>query len=402
MRIEEKTIIEVKGLIDKHYDEIINIRRNLHKHPELSENEKRTSDLICNFLKKENISFKRSSNTNALVGIIKGKHPLDIGVGIRADMDALPIEEATNLPYSSVNTGVMHACGHDIHVATLLGTALVLSSLSEDFDGTVKLFFQPAEETCGGALSMIEEGCLQDPKIDYVIGLHIEPSLETGKVSLTQGTMNAASTEFSVTIEGKSCHAAHPENGIDPLIVACETIRAYQNIISKKLSPTKKGLITVSKFNCGTKNNIISGKAVYSGIIRANSLSDRELIKREVLNMTEGISEVYGTTSTIDFQDSYPNLVNDDSLFAIVKGVAESALGTENLEINNDSSMGADDFSYFTHASKGLYFNLGCLSPDDTEVHPLHSALLNPHEASIKTGILIEVLSSLEILNGGY
>lgn len=398
MNINQSQIDEVKASILKIFDEIVIIRRNIHMHPELSQHENNTADLICNKLEKFGVSYTKSTNTNAIVAYINGTKSGKKAIGIRADFDALPIEETTGLEFASTKEGVMHACGHDMHTAILLGTAKILNEHKKSFGGTVKFFFQPSEETIGGAKAMIDEGCLENPKTETVIGLHIEPSLKTGCISLLSGSMNAASTEFYVRINGKSSHGAHPSEGIDPLMISCQIIPAYQSIITRNLEAVDDALITVGQFKCGNKNNIIPEFATFSGIIRALDLDIKDTVKQHIKTLTEGIANTYGATAEIKFVDSYPNLYNNDDLFYTVKNVANMAIGSNNIITNSKISMGADDFSYFTQNAKGFYFNLG-IANDNTPIYPLHNCNLNPDEESIKTGILMEVLTTLELLN---
>ena len=388
---------KLKEMINRIYPHILDIRRDLHMHPELSEHEERTSELIQAELDALHVPYCSNIAGHGIYATITGKSN-SYGIGIRADMDALPIEEQVNSAFKSVNPGVMHACGHDIHTSILLGTAQILSEIKDVLPASVRLIFQPSEETIGGARQMIDEGCLENPPVPYTIGLHVEPYVECGKIELIQGFMNAASCEFEVTVTGESCHGAHPDKGIDSLLPACNMVTSIQSIITRRLDPADTCLITVGRFNSGTKNNIISGETTFSGIIRTLNLTNRSFIKAEIKKMCDSIAASYGASCKITFADSYPSLENNNDMFNIIQKETEKVLGPENVITHSKPSLGADDFAYFCHTSKGLYYNIGSGRKDEEQVYPLHSEFFNPDEECIKTGILTEVISVLKLM----
>lgn len=390
-------IEELKKEIDAIYSYIVNIRRTLHKYPELSERENKTEQLIGKILKEQGIQFESAIAGHGVVALLESKNSNHC-VGIRADIDALPIEEKTDLPFKSTANGVMHACGHDMHAAILLGTGVILKKHENELPGSVKLFFQPSEETIGGAKQMIDAGCLKNPDVKSVIGLHVSSALSAGQLEFIRGSMNAASCEFTIIIKGQSCHGAHPNTGVDSLLPACTIVSSIQSIITRSLDPTDSAVITVGTFNSGTKANIISGETTLKGIIRTLNLDNRDFIKSKLKNMCNCIAESYGCTSRIIFKDSYPSLENDAHLLELVSNTAIQALGKENIFIRSTPSLGADDFSYFCHDARGLYFNLGTLKADCSNNYPIHNEFFNPDEVAIKTGILAEVISAIEIL----
>ncbi|MBR3785839.1 MAG: amidohydrolase [Firmicutes bacterium] len=390
-------IEEIRSRVDDIFDEVVEFRRELHMYPELSEQECETAKRIQSRLKQIGVEFTPDVAGHGVVGTIYGQNR-EKAVGIRADIDALPITEQTDFPYKSQTPGIMHACGHDIHTAILYGTAKILSEMKEQLPGSVKLFFQPSEETVGGAKQMIEEGCLAHPEVQSVIGLHVDSGIPAGAVLFTPGAMNAASCEFYVTVMGKSCHGAHPDEGIDPLIPACNMVTALQSIITRRLDPADTGLITVGQFHSGTKNNVIPGETKFSGIIRTLNLENREKLKEEIKRICHGIAVAHGATVDVEFFDSYPSLENDDQLYQWMQVAAEKALGSENIVVQSKPSLGADDFSYFCHESRGLYYMIGTGLTDGRESFSIHSEFFNPDEECIRTGILTEVVGALKIL----
>ncbi len=390
-------INHLKELVNQVYDEAVTFRRSLHMHPELSEHEEETAAAICRRLDSLGIRYSSGIAGNGISAVIYGKNP-NRGVGIRADMDALPLTEKTDVPFKSVNPGVMHACGHDIHTAILLGTAQVLNQMRDCLPGSVRLFFQPSEETIGGAKQMIEAGCLEAPRIDSVIGLHVDTDIDAGDVEFIPGHMNAASTEFSVTVKGKSCHGAHPTDGIDALLPACSMVTGLQSVITRRMSPVDPVLITVGRFISGTKGNIISGEAEFSGIIRVLDMKNMPPAKKYISDMCTSTAEAYGATCVVNFRDSYPSLENDAVLLSWVKDAFSQVLGKDHIKINEKPSLGADDFSYFCHQSRGLYYNIGARRPGETRPFPIHSDRFNPDEECIRTGIITETAAVLKIL----
>lgn len=390
-------INHLKELVNQVYDEAVTFRRSLHMHPELSEHEEETAAAICRKLDSLGIRYSSGIAGNGISAVIYGKNP-NRGVGIRADMDALPLTEKTDVPFKSVNPGVMHACGHDIHTAILLGTAQVLNQMRDCLPGSVRLFFQPSEETIGGAKQMIEAGCLEAPRIDSVIGLHVDTDIDAGDVEFIPGHMNAASTEFSVTVKGKSCHGAHPTDGIDALLPACSMVTGLQSVITRRMSPVDPVLITVGRFISGTKGNIISGEAEFSGIIRVLDMKNMPPAKKYISDMCTSTAEAYGATCVVNFRDSYPSLENDAVLLSWVKDAFSQVLGKDHIKINEKPSLGADDFSYFCHQSRGLYYNIGARRPGETRPFPIHSDRFNPDEECIRTGIITETAAVLKIL----
>lgn len=391
-------------MINDIFLDILNIRRTLHQHPELSELEVETEKLICSELNKLNIPYISNVAGHGVVATIMGKkhessnsHTYNC-IAIRADIDAIALQEECDIPFASQNKGVMHACGHDLHTAILLGSAHLLKSLENEFSGAVKLFFQPAEETIGGALQMIEAGCMDNPQVDAVLGLHIHPQLPTGSVEFFRGDMNAASTELELIVNGTTCHGAHPDEGVDPILIASHIMVALQSVCSRNLDPTTPGVVTIGKFNAGSAHNVIPNTATMNGIIRAMNLENRTFIKNQVERIAKNTALAYGGTCTVNFNDSYPALINNLELGSKLEEIARTYIGEENIVIAPKPSLGTDDFAYFSQSVPSVYFNIGTKHPLEVSPQGLHSEFVNPDEEAIKTGMLMEVASVLHLL----
>ncbi len=399
MKYDKKQLLSA---VDSVFDDAVSLRRRLHMHPELSEQETETARLIALQLQDLGIPYETGIAGNGISAVIYGKDRTR-GVGIRADMDALPITELVEIPFKSQNPGVMHACGHDIHTAILLGTAKVLQEMRDALPASVRLFFQPSEETIGGARRMIEAGCLENPKITSVLGLHVDTKTDAGSVEFIPGAMNAACCEFRVRVLGKSCHGAHPNDGIDALLPACTMITSLQSILTRRMDPTDSVLITVGKFHSGVKENVISGEAVFSGTIRSLNMNAMDGIKKYLSELCHNTAAAFGASCEVQFSaEGYPTLENDDQLLQWVMDASKEVLGEDHVKLTKRPSLGADDFSFFCHSSRGLYYNIGARRPGETDAYPIHSDRFNPDEACIRTGILTQVAAVLKIFEEEY
>ncbi|WP_037372806.1 M20 metallopeptidase family protein [Anaerovorax odorimutans] len=413
--IEKKHLL---NLIDETEKWAIDIRRNLHKWPELSNKEYKTRNKIERELNSFGILTERVLETG-LVGILKeekNKYKIEKTVAIRADMDALPIEEESNCNFSSLNKKVMHACGHDVHMAVLLGTAKVLSYLKEEINGNVKFIFQPAEETFGGALPMIKKGCLtlyktedEIKKLDYIIGIHVKPELTAGTIGLKYGKVHASSDMFRIIVKGKSCHGAYPDRGVDAIAISAQIVSNVQNIISRNISPMDSGVISFGSIHGGDAKNILADTVILEGIIRALDKSTREFLKDRLLQVSICTAKANRGEAKVIFEAGYPSLINDDKTVDLVKKSLydfydlvkkDNDYLTEEFKIVNikNATMGVDDFSYFLEEVPGAFFFLGS-GYEDKENSGLHSSNFNVNEDCIRTGILLEVLSCLKLLD---
>lgn len=385
-------------LTEEIYPKVVQVRRHLHSHPELSGQEKNTAAFISDTLAKAGIESTVTPE-NAVIANLHGSWPPQgKTVAIRADIDALPLEEQTGLAFASVFPGKMHGCGHDMHTAVLIGTAMLLSMKRSLLKGNVRFLFEPAEETVGGAKKLILDGALDSPKVSSLIGLHVNPALPSGTVGFVEGIMTAASCEFILHISGKGCHGAHPDQGSDPILAASSIITALQSIASRNIPPTAPAVVTVGSICGGTKGNLIPDNVLCKGIIRALTEQNRSFIKERVLSISSSISEAMGCTCQVLFADSYPALKNNDGLTEILSGVAVKLLGEDRVEISREASMGADDFAYFAKEVPSLYFDLGVGRDNPCHNFPLHSSKFNPEESAMKTGILMESLGAIRLL----
>ena len=378
------------------FEEAKEIRRYLHMHPELSEEEYETKKYITDFLDRHNIKYYTGENDNSIVAEA-GKDPSK-AVGIRADFDALPITEDTGLPYASCTKGVMHACGHDMHTAILMCTAAILKKHEDKIPGTVKFFFQPAEETIGGAEPMIKSGCLKNPETDVVIALHVDPSSPSGNIVLKYGPMNAAATGFSIVVRGKGCHGAHPDMGVDPVVVSASIILALQSISSRFNAPTTPVIVTVGSIHGGSAGNVIPETVTLSGTVRAlDNKTFRDTINHvnEIASFT---AKSYGAEAEVKWADDfYPPLINNNEVTKVLENTAKELFGESKVELMEEPSLGADDFSFFTEAAKASYFNMGTAIKGEP-FYPLHSEKMNPDETTLKTGIAMFTASVFSLL----
>ncbi len=391
--------MDIEKRINEIFSELVEIRRDFHANPELSEKEFRTSDKICEILKNLNIEYTKNIAETGIVGVIRGKKGSKT-VAARADIDALPIVEKNDVPYKSKNCGVMHACGHDIHTTVLLGVAKILKELESEFEGNVKLFFQPAEETVGGAKRMVQEGCLKNPDVDYVVGLHVQSYIDAGKIELKYGKLNAQTDELIITVLGKSGHGAYPDTSIDAIVIAANVITALQTLVSRNISPLNSVVLSLGQINGGTKNNIISDSVEIKGILRTLDSETRSYAIKRIQEITTNICDAYGGKCLIELKDGYRYLINSDEVVDIIYNTAKEIIGEENIQFKEMPSMGGEDFSYFIDDNvKGAFYHLGCGNKEKGITSPLHSDSFDVDENCIKTGVLVQVKSILALLD---
>jgi amidohydrolase len=389
--VDKKTSALIDSEIQKHWDEILKTRRFLHMNPELSNREYETSKLIAGKLISLGMDVRTEVAKTGVVALLTGGQP-GITVGCRADMDALPIQEQTNVPFKSLNPGIMHACGHDIHMSVALGTAMVMSALKDRLDGNIKFIFQPAEEGApagedGGASLMIDEGVLENPPVTAIFGLHVMP-IDVGKVEFSPGAIMASSDRFEITIKGESSHGARPHEGKDAVTLAAQTILGIQTIVSRSLDPTDPAVISIGKIEGGVRSNIIADSVRLEGTVRTLSETNRSKIQRLMEDIVKGITSSYGADYAFSYRRGSPPVYNHPQLAKILTPTLYKVLGEENVgEI--DPQMVAEDFSQYCQKIPGFFFFLGVKPPAQKTMSPLHNPLFNPDERSISIGIKV-------------
>ncbi len=365
--------------------ELIEIRHHLHSHPELSYQEFETSNFIQQKLSEWNIDFRVIAGTG-VVALIKGKNADKKVIALRADMDALPIIEENEAEYRSQNKGVMHACGHDVHTTCLLGAAAILNNLKEEWEGTVKLIFQPGEEkNPGGATLMIKEGVLENPTPAGIVALHVHPGLEAGKLSFRKGLIMASADEIYITIKSKGGHAAAPHLTADTILIASQLVVSLQQIISRNNNPVSPSVLSICSFQGGNATNVIPDEVRLMGTFRAMDEEWRykahELIKKQAI----GIAEAMGAEATIKIDIGYPCVYNEENFTNLAKELAELYVGNENVS-ETELRLGAEDFGFYAQLIPGCFFRLGVRNEALGIVHNVHTPQFNIDEKAIENG----------------
>jgi amidohydrolase len=377
----------IKRLSKGYLKEVSQIRRHLHEYPELSGKEVQTAAYISRILKEWGIEHQTAVAGNGIVGIIKGEKPGDHVIALRADMDALPIREANDVPYVSKNKGVMHACGHDIHMACLLGAARILKSLEPEFAGTVKLIFQPSEEKYpGGALPMIKAGVLKNPKPDLILGQHVFPELEAGKIGVRSGKYMASTDEVHLIVKGKGGHAAIPHKVIDPVLIAAHIIVALQQVVSRNAQPTTPSVLSFGRIIAEGQANVIPDEVVIAGTMRTFDETWRYEMQARITKIATSIAEGMGGECKVSIHKGYPFVYNDPVVTEKIKDYALDYLGEENV-VDLDMRMTAEDFSYFAQEVPGCFYRLGVMNEALGITSNLHTSTFNADESSLVTGV---------------
>ncbi len=384
MNIKEK----IKELAQKYQNHAIEIRRHLHTYPELSYQEVETGKYIAKQLKKMNIPFNHGIADNGLVALIEGKNPEKKVIALRADIDALPIQEANDVPYKSKNKGVMHACGHDVHTASLLGAAQILNDCKEHLEGTIKLLFQPAEERLpGGASIMIKEGALENPKPVSIIGQHVHPPLEAGKIGLKPGIYMASADELYMSVKGKGGHGALPQDCIDPIVVTSHIITALQQVVSRNANPAMPTVITFGKINSvGGATNVIPNEVKLEGTFRTFDEDWRNEAHQRMKKMASSIAEGMGASCELRIERGYPALYNNPQLAVNVKEWAIEYLGDENV-VDLPIRLTAEDFAYYSQVMPACFYRLGTGNQAKGITSPVHTNTFDIDEDCMATSI---------------
>ncbi len=377
---------EIKALSQKLHADMIAWRRTIHANPELAFEETNTSEFISALLTSWGVEHQTGVAKTGIVAYIKGELPSDKVVALRADMDALPILEQNEVEYASKNSGKMHACGHDVHSASLLGAANILQELRASFSGKIKLIFQPAEEKLpGGASVMIEEGVLQNPKPESIFGQHVFPDLPAGKVGFRSGMYMASADEVYITIRGKGGHAAMPHRNIDPILIASHVVVALQQLVSRNANPSIPSVLTIGKIEGGTATNITPSEVKMEGTFRTFNEAWRKEAHQKIEELVNSLTKSMGGSADIAIKVGYPFLKNDEELTPRSKIWAEEYLGAENV-VDLPIRMTAEDFAFYTHHVPGCFYRLGTASQDGNFTSPVHTPTFNIDESALQTG----------------
>ncbi|HPH86120.1 MAG TPA: M20 family metallopeptidase [Ferruginibacter sp.] len=377
---------KIKKLAAEYADEFIAVRHHIHANPELSYEEFKTSAFIQDKLTSWQIPFEVKANTG-VVGLIKGKNPSSRVIALRADMDALPILEENDVPYRSQNPGIMHACGHDVHTTCLLGAAKILQETKDDWEGTVKLIFQPGEEkNPGGASLLIKEGVLENPAPEKILALHVHPGMEVGTFSFRGGMVMASADEIYITVKGKGGHAAAPQFTADTILVASQLIVSLQQIISRNNNPFNPSVLSITSFQGGNTTNVIPSEVKLMGTFRAMNEEWRFKAHELIINQTKQLVTALGADVDIRIDVGYPFVYNDENLSAAAKASAAIYAGEGNVS-ETELRMGAEDFAFYSHLIPACFFRLGAGNKAKNITSNVHTPTFNVDERAIEKGM---------------
>lgn len=412
--VDKKTAAEIEALVEKYRPDIIRLRRYFHMNPELSGQEIETGRLISARLISLGFEVKSGVAKTGVTGLLRGQEPGPT-IAIRADMDALPVQELAAVPFKSLNPGVMHACGHDLHMSIAMGTAYVLNDLRSKLKGNVKFIFQPAEEGLpageeGGAALMVKEGVLEDPPVRAIFGLHVWPEALVGQVMFSPGVIMANADSFEIIIKGKNAHGARPQEGVDAIVLASQVVMGLQSAISRMIDPTDPVVLTIGKISGGVRSNVIASEVILEGTVRTLSEKNRQKMPQLITAVTRGIVQPLGGDFTLNYRQLLPAVYNHPELARIMLPTLSSVLGPENI-LELKPQFVAEDFAFYGQKVPGFFFFLGVKNPRDPQAAPLHSPYFNPDEKSIPVGIklmchllfdCLERASSIESVSREY
>ncbi|MDX1587204.1 MAG: amidohydrolase [Balneolaceae bacterium] len=379
---------QIQNLSKEFHQDMVGIRRHLHRHPELSYREFETTEYIIEQLKRLNIAVDRPLKTGC-IGVLKGGKKSDRVIALRADIDALAIREEGEhkKEFLSENSGIAHCCGHDGHTANLLGTAKILSRLRSDIEGTVLMIFQPGEEKLpGGGRMLCETGYLQEKGVDVIYGLHSSPDYPPGTIATRKGPLMARPDEFRIQIQGTGGHAASPHLTVDPIILAARIVNDLQTIVSRSVNPTEPAVVTVGKITGGTTHNIIPGEVEMLGTVRTFSQDTADLIKNRIESIVKGVTESAGATYSFEFDYGYPAVINTDWSTEVVMETARELFGNESVVVREDPIMAGEDFAFYQQHFPGTFFFLGSGSKEAGSTYSWHHPRYNIDEKCFLTG----------------
>jgi len=376
---------------------MIEIRRDLHEHPELGLEEHRTSAKIQSLLDEMGVEHEDGLGGTGVLGLIPGDGEGKV-VALRADMDALPLQDEKDVTYASKVPGKMHACGHDVHTTILLGAARLLVEEGGSFPGTVKLLFQPAEETVGGAKLLIEAGALENPRVDAIFGLHVDPGLDVGKVGLHFGQRNASSDDLKIIVHGKSAHGAYPFEGVDAIVAAAQVISALQTVVSRRVDAREAAVVSLGTIHGGTQGNIVADRVELIGTVRCLNQETRKTVLQRITETAEGTALGMGARAEVVIDPSYEPITNDDRLLEVVRSNSREMLGEENVVVFSRPNMGVEDFGFYLNEIPGAYYSLGVRNEERGIVHQVHHGLFDVDESAMAFGAALQVLNALAVL----
>jgi amidohydrolase len=373
-------------------------RRDFHRHPELGMQEERTSRIVAQHLERIGLDVKTGVGGTGVVGFLRGAQPGKT-IAIRADMDALPIQDQKTVEYASRRAGVMHACGHDGHTAMLMAVASLLSDFRESLPGNVKFLFQPAEEGPGGARPMIEAGALLDPKVDACIALHIYTDLPTGKIGIKYGTISAASDSIEIRVKGQGGHGAGPHQAVDAIPVAAHLIVALQTIVSREINPLEPAVVTVGTIRGGYRGNVIADEVLMTGTVRTLDQETRLGMPGRIERIIKGVTDAMRASYELNYSFGYPSVTNDSEMTSLIERTGQELLGQDKVEHILAPTMGAEDFAYFAESVPSSFFRLGARNEAKGVVHPGHSARYDFDEDAMPVGVEVLSLAALNYLS---
>ncbi|MGI6574846.1 MAG: M20 metallopeptidase family protein [bacterium] len=366
-------------------ERLVEIRRTIHQNPELSLEEKNTANLVAAILTDLGLEVQSEVVKTGVVGLLRGRNNGKT-IALRADMDALPVQEARDVPYKSRVDGVMHACGHDGHVAMLLGAAMLLSQERDHLSGNVKFIFQPAEESSAGALPMIKEGVLDNPKVDAIVGAHLWPELEAGDVGIQYGPTMGAVDNFWITIKGKGGHGAMPHEGVDAIVVAAHVICALQQIVSRQINAADPTVVSIGTINGGFRRNVVAEEVKLTGTFRTLNPEVRRAMPEKIERIIKGVTESFGATYEIFFDPRQPVTVNERNLTAFCTEVLKDIIGSEHVVHLEKAPLVGEDFAYYGENVPAAFLKIGCSNPEKGITAMLHSAYFDMDEDALLIG----------------
>jgi amidohydrolase len=378
-------LAEIKDIAQKFTPRLIEIRRHLHAHPELSGQEHQTSAYIAGVLSSCGLNVQEAVGKTGVVGELIGNGSDRRTLAIRTDMDALPIQEQLNLDFVSANPGVMHACGHDVHATLGMGTAMVLSQLSDNLPGNVRFLFQPAEEIALGAQWMVEDGVMKG--VDAIYGVHVFPSIPARQIGIRYGALTSAADNLEIVIQGESGHGARPHQAIDAIWIAAQVITTLQQAISRTQNPLHPIVLSLGQIEGGRAHNIIADRVIMKGTVRSLHPESYDNLPGWIENIVQGVCQIYGAKCQVDYRRGVPSVHNDDTLTQIIEGATREAWGDESVQILPEPSLGAEDFSVYLDNVPGCMFRLGVGHENKTN-YPLHHPKFEIDENAILTGVV--------------